>query len=509
MSLPVLELQKIEKVYPGVKPLDQVDFQVLPGEVHALLGENGAGKSTLTKVIGGSTRPNGGSITYLGETVTWRSPRQARDAGIHIIHQELALFPELTVAENILIDHQPRGALGLISQRTRMRRAREVLDMLGVDIDPAARVDDLPLADQQMVEIAKALVGDLRLLILDEPTAVISGREVDLLFDRMRHLRAQGIGIVYISHRLEEIFEIADRVTVLKDGQVVGTRPVAELSRDQMISMMVGREITGIYPPKAARPPVGDPVLRIRGLASGQRVRDVSIELRAGEIVGMAGMVGSGRTEVADAVFGVGPVDGGEILLDGQPLGNHSPAESIARGIGYLTENRKGQGLFLSMPVSLNVVAPALKDVSAGPMIDAARERDIAKEQVAAFSVATPSVKTPVGALSGGNQQKVLFSRWTRISDRLLILDEPTRGVDVGAKVEIYRIIRELADKGLAILMISSELPEVVGLSDRVVVMANGVVTGEVTGDDINEDSIMKYAVASHGVTTATREVLS
>ncbi|WP_420556828.1 ATP-binding cassette domain-containing protein [Roseovarius sp.] len=237
-------------------------------------------------------------------------------------------------------------------------------------------------------------------------------------------------------------------------------------------------------------------------------MRDVSIELRAGEIVGMAGMVGSGRTEVADAVFGVGPVDGGEILLDGQPLGNHGPAESIARGIGYLTENRKGQGLFLSMPVSLNVVAPALKDVSSGPMIDAARERDIAKEQVAAFSVATPSVKTPVGALSGGNQQKVLFSRWTRISDRLLILDEPTRGVDVGAKVEIYRIIRELADKGLAILMISSELPEVVGLSDRVVVMANGVVTGEVTGDNINEDSIMKYAVASHGV-TATREVLS
>lgn len=509
MSLPVLELQKIEKVYPGVKPLDRVDFQVLPGEVHALLGENGAGKSTLTKVIGGSTRPNGGSITYLGETVTWRSPRQARDAGIHIIHQELALFPELTVAENILIDHQPRGTLGLISQRTRLRRAREVLDTLGVDIDPAARVDDLPLADQQMVEIAKALVGDLRLLILDEPTAVISGREVDLLFDRMRHLRAQGIGIVYISHRLEEIFEIADRVTVLKDGQVVGTRPVAELTRDQMISMMVGREIAGIYPPKAAKPPVGDPVLCIRGLSSGQRVRDVSIELRAGEIVGMAGMVGSGRTEVADAVFGVGPVDGGEILLDGQPLGNHSPAESIARGIGYLTENRKGQGLFLSMPVSLNVVAPALKDISSGPMIDAARERDIAQEQVAAFSVSTPSVKVPVGALSGGNQQKVLFSRWTRISDRLLILDEPTRGVDVGAKVEIYRIIRELADKGLAILMISSELPEVVGLSDRVVVMANGVVTGEVAGDGITEDSIMKYAVAGHGESTANKEALS
>lgn len=504
MSSPVIRLQQIEKVYPGVKPLDSVDFDVMPGEIHALLGENGAGKSTLTNVIGGAVIPNAGTITYLGQKVEWRNPRQARDAGIHIIHQELALFPELTVAENVLIDHQPRGPLGLISPRRRLRNARDVLARLGVDIDPATRVEDLPLASQQMVEIAKALVGDVKLMILDEPTAVISGREVDLLFDQMRRLRSEGIGIVYISHRLEEIFEVADRVTVLKDGQVVGTSAVSDLSRDRMVSMMVGREITQIYPPKAARPPSGEPVLKITSLASGRRVRNVDLEVRQGEIVAIAGMVGSGRTEVADAIFGTGPVDAGRIELDGQLLHGQGPARAIEQGIGYLTEDRKGSGLFLSMSVAANVVAPALGDVSSGFMIDPSREKAVAQEQVKAFSVATPSVRTKVGALSGGNQQKVLFSRWTRIAGRLLILDEPTRGVDVGAKVEIYRIIRELADEGLAILMISSELPEVVGLADRVVVMAQGVVTGEVSGDGITEDSIMYHAVATPDEQTAS-----
>ena len=497
MSYPIIQLNKIEKIYPGVKPLDGVDFDVRSGEVHALLGENGAGKSTLTNVIGGGIAPNGGTITYLGEQVEWRNPRQARDAGIHIIHQELALFPELSVAENILIDHQPRGSFGLISNKERARKARDVLNRLGVDIDPDSRVDELPLASQQMVEIAKALVGEVRLLVLDEPTAVISGREVDLLFKQMRRMREEGIGVIYISHRLEEIFEVADRVTVLKDGVRVGTAPVSELSRDQMISMMVGREIAQIFPPKAATPPSGAPILKISSLASGQLVRDVSLELNAGEIVCLAGMVGSGRSEVADAIFGIGPIDGGSIELAGQNLSGHGPAEAIKMGIGYLTEDRKGSGLFMTMPIAANIVAPALREISPKGMIDVSKETSIAKEEMQAFSVAAPSGRTKIGGLSGGNQQKVLFSRWTRIAGRVLILDEPTRGVDVGAKVEIYRIIRKLADEGLAILMISSELPEVIGLSDRVVVMAQGEVTGVVSGEDITEDKIMYHAVAT------------
>lgn len=497
MADPVLQLHQIEKNYPGVKPLDSVNFSVMPGEVHALLGENGAGKSTLTRVVGGAVRPDAGSVIYLGQKVEWRNPRQARDAGIHVIHQELALFSELTVAENILVDLQPRNTFGLLSVRARNRQAQDVLGMLGVDISATARVDELALADQQMVEIAKALVGNVKLMILDEPTAVISGKEVDLLFDRMRHLRAQGLGIVYISHRLEEIFEIADRVTVLKDGRVVGTEPVQGLTRKKMINMMVGREISQIFPAKPALPNAADVVLRVRNLASGQRVSDVSFDIRAGEIVGVAGMVGSGRTEVAEAIFGVSQIDHGTIELDGKPLQGHSPSHSIERGVGYLSEDRAGEGLFLSMSIAANITAPALAEVSQRGMIEPKQERVIAQEQVKALSVAAPSIDVHVGTLSGGNQQKVLLARWSRIADRLLILDEPTRGVDVGAKVEIYRIIRELADRGLAIMMISSELLEVVGLADRVIVMAHGKVTGEVAGAAITEEAIMHYAVGA------------
>lgn len=495
MSSTVIELRQIEKQYPGVKPLDRVDFTVRPGEVHALLGENGAGKSTLTRVIGGAVRPDRGTIAYLGNMVSWKNPRQAREAGIHIIHQELALFPELSVAENILVDAQPRNALGFISDRARHERAAEILAQLGVDIPTRAHVDDLPLADQQMVEIAKALVGDLKLLILDEPTAVISGKEVDLLFDNMRRLRSQGVGIVYISHRLEEIFEIADHVTILKDGQVVDSRPVRAMSRADMITSMVGRQLEQIYPARRAGGSPSGTVLSIRGLAAGPRVQDVSLDVRPGEIVGVAGMVGSGRTEVAEAVFGMRGIDKGTIELDGKPLTGHRPKTAIGRGVGFLTENRKDEGLFLNLPVSNNIMAPDLGRVTRKGLIDRPRERDIASRQIADFAVATPSPDVKVGSLSGGNQQKVLFSRWSRISDRLLILDEPTRGVDIGAKVEIYRLIRKLADSGVGVLMISSELPEVVGLSDRVVVMAQGHVVGEVAGEDLCEEAIMALAV--------------
>lgn len=498
MAEPVIQLTQIEKVYPGVKPLDRVDFAVMPGEIHALLGENGAGKSTLTHVIGGSIRPNGGSIVYLGRSTEWQSPREAREAGIVVIHQELALFPELTVAENILGARQPRNRLGLISVAEREAKARAILAQLGVDIPVSARVENLPLADQQMVEIAKALTGKTKLLILDEPTAVISGHAVDLLFATMRRLRTEGLGIVYISHRLEEIFEIADRVTVLKDGKLVGTQPVKDLSREKMINMMVGRRLEQIYPPRRKLPDDAPVVLDVSHLASGPRVKNVSFKIRAGEIVGIAGMVGSGRTEVAEAIFGARPVEGGSITLDGKSMAAASPDAAIADGVGFLTEDRKGNGLFLGLSIAANVTAPALKDITRNGLLDLAREVEIARQQIKTFAVATPSHDVKVGYLSGGNQQKVLFSRWARVASRLLILDEPTRGVDIGAKVEIYRIIRELADTGVAVLMISSELPEVAGLSDRVVVMAQGRVTGEVIGDAISEESIMHLAVVSH-----------
>jgi ribose transport system ATP-binding protein len=495
MTVPVIRLTAIEKVYPGVKSLDRVDFTVMPGEIHALLGENGAGKSTLTAVIGGAVTPNAGTIEYLGRPVAWRSPKEAQAAGIHVIHQELALFPELTVAENILLTEQPRGLFGLISPRARLRVAEEALNGLGVSIDASARVGDLTLADQQMVEIAKALVGQPKLLVFDEPTAVIAGREVDLLFENMRKMRGLGIGIVYISHRLDEIFEVADRVTVLKDGRLVATHPIEDLTRDSMINMMVGRRLEQIYPPRPSEPSKGRVVLSVDRLKLGHRVKDVSLEVRAGEVVAIAGMVGSGRTEVAEAVFGDRIVEGGAISIDGEPMSRCSPRESIRRGIGFLTEDRKDKGLFLGLSIASNIVAPALGEVSNNGLLNKAKELEIAQKQVSDFSIAAPSPLTRVGALSGGNQQKVLISRWARIADRALILDEPTRGVDVGAKVEIYRMIRALADRGIAVLMISSELAEVVGLADRVVVMAQGRVSGELSGEDVNEESVMRLAV--------------
>ena len=508
MSTPVIELSQIEKEYPGVKSLDKVDFAVQPGEIHALLGENGAGKSTLIRVMGGAARPNSGTIAYLGKSVSWQSPKMARAAGIHVIHQELALFPELSVAENILVDAQPRGRFGFISNRARHIRAAEILAKLGVSIPTHAKIDELPLADQQMVEIAKALVGNIKLLILDEPTAVISGHEVDLLFENMRRLRKVGVGIVYVSHRLEEIFEIADRVTILKDGQVVGTSLVGEITREEMITRMVGRRLSQIYPARRTVPADGPDILTVRNLQAGPRVRNVSLSVKAGEIVSMAGMVGSGRTEVAEAIFGTRAVESGAIELDGKPFEKKVPKDAIAGGLGFLTENRKDEGLFLGLPISANIMAPDLKGITKRGLIDRSQERATAVRQIEDFSVATPSADVKVGDLSGGNQQKVLFSRWSRIANRLLILDEPTRGVDIGAKVEIYRIIRRLADSGVGVLMISSELPEIVGLSDRVFVMAQGHVVGEVGGDALSEEAIMDLAVRSTKRHTASGEVV-
>ena len=479
-----------------MKSLQDVDFSTAAGEIHALVGENGAGKSTLIKVISGAYVPDKGTIELDGRKVAWAGPRDAQSAGIHVIYQELVLFPELTVAENVFINDQPLTRLGIVDYRLMDRRGDDALRRLGAKIDVRQKVKELTVADQQMVEVARALVGSVKVLILDEPTAVISGREVDLLFDRLIALRSAGVAIIYISHRLEEIFRIADRVTVLKDGVRIGTRPVSEVNRDQLISMMVGRALSDVFPIRPAGRPDASILLRADGISVGRRVRGASLALKSGEVLGLAGLVGSGRTELAQAIFGGLPFDAGKVEIEGKVFARTSPRTSIEAGIGLLTEDRKGEGLLMHLSVAANVVAPRLSEIAHGPFIDLRAENKIGAKEMARFSISAPGPQAVVAGLSGGSQQKVLFSRWVRTCRRVLLLDEPTRGVDVGAKVEIYRIIRQLADDGFAILMISSELLEIVGMCDRTLVMCEGVITGELVGSAITEESIMALALA-------------
>jgi len=490
----MLTLSNISKSFPGVKALSGVHLEVRAGEIHALVGENGAGKSTLTKVIAGVFQPNEGQIEFDGEIAHWSTPGEAKAAGIHVIYQEFVLFPHMTVAENIFIGHERRGAFGLIDHGQTRRDATELLHRLGVDIDPDALVVDLSIADQQMVEIAKAMVHKVKLLILDEPTAVISGKEVELLFQRLQALKADGVAIIYISHRLEEIFEICDRVTVLKDGQFVATHAIADVDREGLVSMMVGRNMSELFPPKPAGAVAGETVLEVRDVHVAGRVRGASMTLHAGEITALAGMVGAGRTELALAIFGGLPLERGTILIGGQSFGRMTPAHAIAMGIGLLTEDRKGQGLAMLLDVAANITAAGIDGVSRMGFMDRRGEDAIARAEIANYQIACRGPSNPVMTMSGGNQQKVLVSRWARTCRKVLILDEPTRGVDVGAKAEIYRIMRDLAERGIAVLMISSELPEVIGMADRVVVMREGAITGELTGPDITEQQIMHLA---------------
>jgi ABC-type sugar transport system ATPase subunit len=492
----MLSLTGISKSFPGVKSLQKVDFSVDAGEIHALVGENGAGKSTLIKIISGAYKADEGEIGFNGRRVTWTGPRHAQESGIHVIYQELVLIPELSVAENVFINAEPLSRFGTIDYRAMERRADEALQRLGAKIDVRRKMKALTIADQQMVEIARALVGSVKVLILDEPTAVISGREVEVLFNRLRSLRKAGVAIVYISHRLEEIFQLADRVTVLKDGVRVATRPVAEVTRDRLISMMVGRPLADVFPPRKPVPADAPILLKVEGISVGRSVRNASLTLRKGEILGLAGLVGSGRTELAQAIFGAVPLDSGQVESDGRLFTKTSPRQSIEAGIGLLTEDRKGEGLLMQLSIASNIVAPRLSEIARGGLLDLRAENSVGDDEIKRFSIAAPGPRTPVASLSGGSQQKVLFSRWVRACRRVLLLDEPTRGIDVGAKVEIYRIIRKLADEGFAILMISSELLELIGMCDRVLVMSEGRVAGELNGLEITEEAIMNLAHA-------------
>ncbi len=490
----MLTVSAVSKSFPGVKSLDKVSLTAEAGEVHALLGENGAGKSTLVKIMAGVYQPDEGSLELEGQKRSWASPHQAQAAGVHLIHQELVQFPDLSVSENVLIGQQPRGRFGLIDKTAERRIARQQLDALSHPLDPDTLLRDLSVADQQIVEIAKAMMAEAKVLILDEPTAVLSGRETAVLFERMRSLKAKGVAVIYISHRLEEIFDIADRVTILKDGQRVATQPIGALTRESMIAMMVGRTITDLYPPLTPLPDGAGEVLRVEKVSLGRSVRDISFRLHQGEILGLAGLVGAGRTELAHGLFGARPLSAGHVVLDGREVTPLTPGKAIDLGIGFLTEDRKAEGLFLNMSLAANVTAPMLPEIATAWGRDGRLEKRIALEAMQQFSIVANSPQANVIGLSGGNQQKVLFGRWVRSTRRVLILDEPTRGVDVGAKSEIYRIIRALADEGIGILMISSELPEILGMCHRVIVMREGLVTGELSGEAITEETILHHA---------------
>jgi ABC-type sugar transport system ATPase subunit len=492
----MLTLNAISKSFPGVRALSGVNLEVRAGEIHGLLGENGAGKSTLIKIIAGAYAPDEGEMHFADAPARWSSPREAKLHGIHVVYQEFALFPQLSVAENIFVGQERLNCFGMVDHGRTRREAKELLEKLGVSFDVGASVSSLSVADQQMVEIARAMVRNVKLLVLDEPTAVIAGREVALLFDLLRRLRASGVSVLFISHRLDEVFTICDRVTVLKDGRLVGTHDISGVSRERLISMMVGRDLGDLYPPAPATASVGESVLRTEAVSVGDRVRDISIDLRAGEIVALAGMVGAGRSELALGLFGAAPLRSGAIHVKGQCFTSMTPARAIELGMGLVTEDRKSQGLAMLLDIAANISGPTLSEVTRRGLIDRRLESTIATCEIERYRIACRGPATKVATMSGGNQQKVIVARWARICRSVLILDEPTRGIDVGAKAEIYRIMRDLAASGVAILMISSELTEVIGMADRVIVMREGRVTGELAGMEATEQNIMHLATS-------------
>jgi len=492
-SVPVLEMTGIAKTYPGVRALSGVDFRVMPGEVHALVGENGAGKSTLMKILAGAETRDSGSITIAGAQAHIASPHEAMSLGISIIYQEFNLVPYMNAAENIFLGREPVGVVaGMVDFRRMYAEAQRIIDELGVRLDVRVPVNHLSVAQQQMVEIAKATSRRSRIIAMDEPSATLTDHELENLFALIRRLKAEGVGIIYISHRLEEVFDIADRVTVLRDGELVATKAVSETDREDMIRMMVGRELTDIIPKQKAEP--GDVAIEVRGLTRGNILRDISFSVRKGEVLGLAGLVGAGRTEVARALFGADTIDSGEILLDGRPVKLRSPRQAIDLGIGLVTEDRKSLGLVLGMAVRENISLANLGELSRAGFVSPAKDREVANQYISDLLIKTPSPEQAVENLSGGNQQKVVLAKWLFTKSRVLIFDEPTRGIDVGAKTEIYHLMNRLAAQGVAIIMISSELPEVLGMSDRIIVMHEGRIAGELSREEATQEKIMSLA---------------
>jgi ribose transport system ATP-binding protein len=479
-------------------------FELLPGEVHALVGENGAGKSTLMKVLTGIYRKDAGTISFKGHEVDIPDPRAGRDLGLSMIHQELVLAPHLTVAQNIYMGREPRGRLSfMVDEKHQVELTAELIDRLHLRLDPSAKVRDLKVAQQQMVEIAKALSLDASVLIMDEPTAALTNTEIDELFRIIRSLRAQGVGVVHISHRLEELRQISDRVTVMRDGRFVATVETAAVSIDEIISMMVGRVIYE-EAPQVPEDPDPEVVLEVRGLTRGRAVKDVSFSLRRGEILGVAGLVGAGRTELARLIFGADHKDSGEILVHGKPVQVGSPADAVRLGISYLSEDRKRHGLALGLDLEdNNALASYRRFLRALGQVNTRATRAAATKRVEELSIKTPSIAQKVRNLSGGTQQKVVLGKWLTAEAEILIFDEPTRGIDVGAKSEIYHLLNELAARGSSIIMISSELPEILRMSHRIIVMCEGQLTGELTAAEADQEKIMTLATQRESVAQA------
>jgi ribose transport system ATP-binding protein len=488
-------MEGIVKQFPGVLALNQCHFELCAGEVHALVGENGAGKSTLMKILGGIYHKDAGQIFIEDQEVEIQNPRMAQQLGLSIIHQELNLMPHLTVAQNIFIGREPRAKVPfVVDDKTTNREAERLFEMLSLRLDPNTKIADLTVAKQQMVEIAKALSFNAKILIMDEPTAALTDAEIDDLFSIIKQLRQQGVGVVHISHRLEELKQIADRVTVMRDGRVIDTLLTEEANIDKVISLMVGRTIYESAP-EIPENPSEEIVLEVRNLSQGKILQNVNFSLKKGEILGFAGLMGAGRTEVARAIFGADQFDMGEIFIKGQQVEIKNPGDAVNHGIGYLSEDRKRYGLTLGMDLKENIVMSSMKKfLHGGVWVDFKKAATRALEMVKALDIKTPSTEQKVKFLSGGNQQKVVIGKWLTADTDILIFDEPTRGIDVGAKSEIYKLLNDLAHQGKSIIMISSELPEILRMSHRVVVMCEGRVTGVLTANEMTQESIMKFA---------------
>ena len=496
---PALEMVGIHKSFPGVRVLDGVGFQVAAGEVHALVGENGAGKSTLMKILSGAIRADKGDVRIGGTIVAHPNPHLMLELGVAVIYQELMLAPHLSVAENIFLGRMPRTRIGRIDWGGARREALEVMDRLGFRVDPAARVAGLSVAQRQMIEIARALSRKARILVLDEPSAVLGDSELEKLFAVIASLRREGMAFVYISHRLKEIFEIAQTVTVLRDGQMIATNPTTDVDTADIIRMMVGRELNDFYPARNRAP--GKVACRVTNITRGSVLKGISLDVREGEILGICGLAGAGRSELLRAILGADPMDAGSVELDGRPVTIASPREALRHGVGLCPEDRKIEGLFLNQTVAFNITIARLKRIARAGFLQLRGERKAAQTYVDQLRVRTPNVAARIGNLSGGNQQKCVLARNLFAECKVLLVDEPTRGVDVGAKREIYQLLGDLADRQrAAVIMVSSELPEILGLSDRILVMREGRIAAELSREEATEERIMRHAALAHGL---------
>jgi rhamnose transport system ATP-binding protein len=496
-EVPVLALNRVSKSFPGVRALAEVALQLFPGQVTALVGENGAGKSTVVKILTGIYQPDGGSILLDGQPVHFPTAHHASDAGITAIHQETVLFDELSVAENIFLGHAPRGRFGLIDTTAMSRQAKEILHSIGAEFDPATRLRDLGIANKHLVAIARALSIEARVVIMDEPTAALSQKEITELYHLVEQLKAQGKAILFISHKFDEIFRIADRYTVFRDGQLVGEGDIADVSHDALVQMMVGRSVDQIFPKRNQK--VGDEALSVAGYSHPTEFADIGFALHRGEILGFYGLVGAGRSELMHSLFGVTRPSHGEVRIDGQVRVIRSPADAVANGVVYVPEDRGKQGAIASLPIFQNVTIPSLAKTSRHGFLRLAEEFRLAREYTTRLDLRAASLDTEVGNLSGGNQQKVVIAKWLATQPRVIIMDEPTKGIDIGSKAAVHAFMAELAAEGLAIIMVSSEIPEVLGMSDRVIVMREGRIVAEVSGDDMTPETLVRHAAGIGG----------